>query len=230
MATLHDTAMGLDDAAGTSLGTTDTLAVTAGDLIVVLFKHEGAADTWANGDCTDGTNTYTIGNAALHHSNGDLGAITFYATAAGSGNITPTVTSASRTYRSIKAYSFTPAASKTLQVGNTAAVQGTADANGLMSAGSASATAAGCAVVSFAHYASWDFEALGSGWSEATEFDTQGASALKTEYRLQTGAGSLTGDADTVGANGPYIAQMIIFNEADAGGSYKPRSMLLGVG
>jgi hypothetical protein len=218
MATLHDTALGSNDAAGTSLATADALTVTAGDLIVVLFKHEGASDTWANGDCTDGTNSYTIANTAVHHTNTDLGSVTFYATAAGTGSITPAVASASRPYRWIKAYSFTPAASTTLQIGNIAAAQGASDSGtGAMSAGSASATAAGCAVVAFAQYASFPFTSVGSGWSEATEFSTQGSASLKSEYRLQSGAGSLTGDALAGAGSLDYIAQMVIFNESGGG-------------
>jgi len=227
MATLHDTAYNYAAGDSTTLATADSLAVTAGDLIVVLFKHEGSAlsggDVPDGSDCSDGqSNEYALANAYVSSTQtasiGDLHAVTFYATAGSTGTITPTVTTAvGKVYRNIKAYSFTPAGGKTLELGNVAAAQGTGTS---MSAGSASATAAGAAVCGFAYY---DAIALtpGDGWSEASEFDSEGDTGMVSQYLLQSGSGSLTGDGVASKTN-DWIAQIAIFNEAGGGGPTAP--------
>lgn len=221
MATLHDTALGSNDASGTSLATTDALAVTTGDLIFVIAKWEGAAGSTAS--VTDGTNSYSTANAQLAHGNGDMQMQTFYAIAASSGTINPTVgLSSARPYRKILAYSVTPAGGQEFTtVGNVAAATGTGAA---VSSGSASATAAGFAGVGVTYYAT-DSLAAGSGWTIPAEFSAD--SALKSEYQLQTGAGSLTGDGTSVVA-GAFIAQMAIFNESASGGGGGGGTPLMG--
>lgn len=211
MATLNDTALGSDDTSGTSLATADALSVTAGDLIVVGFKHEGTAST---DSCSDGVDTYSSAVAATLHTNGDLVGAIFYTTATTTGTRTITCsTAASRPFRKVKAYSFTPAGGKTLQLGNTAQQNQTATAS--PSAGSASATAAGVAVAFFHLYGA-ESMTPGSGWTEAAEFNL--TDAQTTEYQLQTGAGSLTGDGNFGAGSEDSVSQMAIFNEADAGG------------
>lgn len=225
MATLHDTALGSNDASGTSLGTADTLAVTTGDLIFVIAKWEGAAGSTAS--ITDGTNSYSTANAQLQHpTNVDMQQQTFYAIAAGSGSITPTLgLSSARVYRQIRAYSVTPAGGASFTtVGNVNAATGNGAAP---SSGAASATAAGFAGVGFTFYSTETFTA-GSGWTVPAEFASD--SALKSEYQLQSGSGSLTGDG-TAFIAGDYVAQIAIFNESGGGGGGSvKRAMLMGIG
>jgi hypothetical protein len=214
MATLNNTALGSNDTSGTSLGTADALSVTAGDLIYVIFKYEGAVDTFTGSSCTGGGLTFAVAADEFFDSLGDLGLVTFYATATSTTTITPTVASASRSWRRVQAYSFTPAASTTLGLGNMAAAEGGSSTT--PSTGAASATAAGVAIGAFALYASADFTATGSGFSEAAEFDAAGAAALRTVYQLQTGAGSLT-SAPTLDTSTWWIASLVIFNESGGG-------------
>lgn len=223
MATLHDTALGSNDSSGTSLATTDALTVSTGDLIYVVAKWEGSAGATAS--VADGTNTYSTANTLLAHGNGDMQQQTFYAIAAGSGTVSPAVTlSSARPYRKILAYSVTPAGGQQFTtVGNVNAATGNGAA---VSAGSASATAAGFAGVGVTYYTT-DTLTAGSGWTIPAEFASD--SALKSEYQLQSGSGSLTGDGTSVVA-GDFIAQIAIFNEsAGAGGSVK-RAMMMGIG
>lgn len=221
MATLHDTALGSNDASGTSLATSDALAVSAGDLIFVVAKWEGASGSTAS--VTDGTNSYSTANAQLQHvSNADMQMQTFYAIAASAGTINPTVgLTSARPFRKILAYSVTPAGGQQFTtVGNVAAAQG----NGNPSSGAASATAAGFAGVGVTFYAT-DSLTAGSGWSIPAEFAA--SSALKSEYQLQSGAGSLTGDG-TSGINGDWIAQLAIFEESASGGGGGGGAPLMG--
>lgn len=224
MATLHDTALGSDDTSGTSLATADALTVSAGDLIFVCAKWEGAAGS--TGSVTDGTNSYSTANAQLQHpGNGDMQGQTFYAVAASGGTINPTLgLSSARPYRAIRAYSVTPAGGQQFTtVGNVNAATGNGAA---VSSGSASATAAGFAGASFVFYAS-DTITAGSGWTEPAEFNS--SAALKSEYQLQSGSGSLTGDATSVIA-GDFIAQIAIFNESSSGGGGAKRMTMMGIG
>ena len=226
MATLHDTAQGSNDASGTSLATTDALTVSTGDLIFVICKWEGASGSTAS--VTDGTNSYSTANVQLQHpTNVDMQMQTFYAIAASSGTVNPTVgLTSARPYRKILAYSVTPAGGQQFTtVGNVNAATGNGAAP---SSGAASATAAGFAGVGFTFYSTETFTA-GSGWTVPAEFAAD--SALKSEYQLQSGSGSLTGDG-TAFIAGDYVAQIAIFNESASGGgggSVK-RAMLMGIG
>lgn len=72
--------------------------VTAGNLIVVVTRHEGAATTLT---CSDGTTSLTAGNK-VSHSNGDLHGQMFYLLSANGGNVTYTISyGAARTFKSI---------------------------------------------------------------------------------------------------------------------------------
>jgi hypothetical protein len=214
MATLNDTALASNDASGTTLSTDDALNVTAGDLVVAGVKFEGATTT-VTFDTGGSTPVFSVANAVFHHAaTNDLNGATAYWIATSSGTVTPRVVlGASRAFRKLKAYSFTPAGGTTLQLGNVAATEQVA--TDTPSAGSAAATAAGVAVVFFQCYGS---EALtpGTGWSEAAEFDI--TDAQTTEYQLQTGAVTLTGDGSFGVGSEDVISQMAIFNQAAAGG------------
>lgn len=206
MATLNDTAVGTSDGSTTTVSCADALTVTAGDLVFVTMKHEEALTT-VQVDTGASTPVFTTANAYRHHAGIDLGGYTAYWIATSSGTVTPrAVLGAARAFKQIKAFSVTPAGGQTLALDTVAAAEGTA---GAASAGSASATAAGFSAVGLPIYSSVDI-APGTGWTEAAEHNN--ANSLNAEYRLQTGAGSLTGDwGDTSGWQ--WIAQMAIFKE-----------------
>jgi len=211
-ATLHDTSLGSNDSSGTDLSAADALTVTAGDLVVAGFKWEGADGATVIVDTGASTPEFSVANAAqFHEGPGDLSGGVWYWIATDTGTVTVRARlTAARTFRKIKAYSFTPGAGTTLELGNVAAVEGLGTS---YSAGSASATAAGVATVFFHFYGPRDLQ-VGSGWAEAAEFsaldDAQG-----TEYQFQTGAGSLTGDGSGESPTVYNIAQLAIFNEAE---------------
>ncbi len=207
MATLNDTANGSNDASGTVLATDDALNVTAGDLIVLLAKCEGATTTVTGSDGQG--NTYLTARAFLEHSNGDLSGAILYAIASSTGTITPTATyGAARPFRIVSAYSFSLGAGKTgWALGNTNAAQGTAST--ALNAGAASATDTGVAVAAGHLYGSRVLTA-GTGWTIPAEFSSSAAQV--SEYRLITGAGSITGDGTLSGVV-DWVAQVAIFTE-----------------
>jgi len=216
-ATLHDTSLATDDGSGTVL-TTEGLAVTAGDLVVVGYKYEGGtlASTHTV-DTGDATPTFTPANAMHHHTfTGDHNAGTFYWIADSSGSKTVRVTiDVARTFRRIAAYAFTPGVGTTLQLGNMSMNnQGTTDA---MDTGAASAIAAGVAVAFYSLYGSRGLDPNDpvSNWIEAAEHNI--SAALLTAYQFQSGAGSLTGTGRLTGTE-QSISQLVIFNEVATGG------------
>ena len=211
MSTLNDTALGSNDESGTILSCADTLNVTAGDLVFAGLKWEGAITT-VTFDTGASTPAFTPANAAeLYTGNNDLDGATASWIATSTGTVTVrAVLGADRPFRKLKAYSVTPAATKTLQLGQVASAQ---SATGTPASGAASATAAGVAFGFFHLYGSNSMTA-GTGWSEAAEFNI--TDAQLTEYQLQSGAGSLNADAALSGSQ-HCIAQLAIFNEAASG-------------
>ena len=212
MATLHDTALATGDASGTTLSTADALAVTAGDLVVVGFKHEGATAAVTSVDTGASTPAFSVARATeIYAGNNDLNGFVYYWTATATGTINPRVVlAAARTFRKLKAYSFTPAGGATWALGNTNSAQ--VDTT-TPSAGAADATAAGVSVAFFQMYASRALT-VGAGWSEAAEFNL--TDAQDTEYRLPTGAESITGNG-TLDNTTPTIAQIATFSEVASG-------------
>lgn len=209
MASFHDTAKGFNNASGTSVGTTDALAVTAGDLIYVCCKWEGANGAIAT--VTDGTDTYVEATAVQNHTNNDLHERTLWTTATTTGSRTITFNlDAARTWRYVAAISITPAASRSWSLGNTS--RGTPNNTAAFSAGTAAYTGAGVAIVLNALYGSRTLTG-GTGWTVPTELATD----LTTgEYQIiASGSGSLTGDGDH-GAGVEWLSHMAIFNEVSA--------------
>lgn len=209
MASFHDTAKGFNNASGTSVGTTDALAVTAGDLIYVCCKWEGANAAIAT--VTDGTDTYVEATAVQNHTNNDLHERTLWTTATTTGSRTITFNlDAARTWRYVAAISITPAASRSWSLGNTS--QGTPNNTAAFSAGTAAYTGAGVAVVFNALYGSRTLTG-GAGWTVPTELTTD---LITGEYQIiASGSGSLTGDGDH-GAGVEWLSHMAIFKEVAA--------------
>lgn len=214
MTTLHDTALVNGDGTSvTTISTADALAVTAGDLVFAQVKWEGSTGATANMDTGASTPAFTSINANLSHSNGQLHCQTFAWIATSTGTVNPrAVFDFAREWVSIRAFSITPTASKNfnLSLVNVNAAQGTSTTP---SAGSASAGAAGAAFATFGLYGSVTLTP-GTGWTQPAEFSASDAD--KAEYRLQTGAGSLTGDG-TLSGGIEWVAQLAIFDEEGGG-------------
>lgn len=214
--TFHDSAIGIASASGTTLATTDALAVTAGDLIYVDLGWEGAAGASVT-TVTDGqSNTYTVANALLSHSNNDLRSVTYKATATSTGTINPSFTiDAARTFRSITAFSATPSASTTLVIdgaGNQA--QGTSSTP---SAGSATpTTSTGIAFATVRQYGTRTATA-GSGWTLPAELAGPIADASHGEYRIISSTSAVTGDLSLDSSN-EFVAHISVFKEQASGG------------
>lgn len=213
MATFHDTAKsGTDNSSGTSTPTADTLAVTAGDGIYVQCKWEGANAAVAT--VSDGVDTYTEVTPVQNHTNNDLHIRTFWTTATTTGSRTITFTlNAARGFRRCSAISFTPAGGTTFALDAIATPPATPSNTAAVSAGSASATAAGFAVASFAIYGDRNLT-VGSGWTLPAELDNTMAIM---EYRVVSGAGSITGDG-TFNSGVEWLAHLAIFKETGGGG------------
>lgn len=211
MASLHDTSLGTADASGTSLSCADTLAVTAGDLVVVGLKWEGL-DTTVTIDTGASTPAFDVAVAKeIYSGNNDLNGGVWWWVATATGTVTVRSTlGASRPFRKLKAYSFTPAGGASWSLGNTNRAQ--VDTT-TPSAGAANATAAGVSVAFFQMYAS---RALtpGTGWSEVAEFNLTDAQV--TQYRLPSGSESITGNG-TLDNSTPTIAQIATFSEVASG-------------
>lgn len=220
----HDTAKsGTDNSSGTSTATADALAVTAGDLIVVIAKWEQAL-AGSTVSVSDGTDAYTAATTAQAHTNNDLNMQMFWTTATTTGTRTITATHTSaRTYRRLGAISITPTSGYTWTIGNTG--QGTnGNSNANPTAGSAAGVSAGVAIMAAGLYGDRDFTA-GTGWTVPTEFATANMAVM--EYDL-TPSGAITGDG-TFSAGVEWLAHVAIFQE-NAPVSAVKRGLLLGVG
>jgi hypothetical protein len=218
MATLHDTALADNSASGTTLATADALAVTSGDLVILIAKWEGSNGVAASADTGASTPTFSVAQAVVNHTNNDLHGAIFYWLATSTGTVNPRlVFDSGRAWRTVKAYSFTPTGGMTFQLdGAGAAAQGSSVDP---SAGSASASGAGAAVMGAQCYFA-PTPTAGSGWTVPAEFTS---SDLLSEYRLPSGSGSITGNISSNGQSGDWIAQMAIFLEVAAGGgSFAP--------
>ncbi len=211
MATFHDSAKGSNNASGTDQATTDALAVTAGDLIVIAGKWEGANGAVASfgGD----GNTYGAATAVQNHTNNDLHHTIHWAIAASSGSINPNFhLDAARTFRYTAAMSFTPAAGKTWQLGQTSQ-GGNGNTSTTPSSGSISSTGQGVVVGFGSLYGSRTLTA-GSGFTVPAELATD---LLVAEYQL-FGAGGGTFNADgTFESSVEWLMHGAIFEEINEG-------------
>lgn len=217
MSSFHDSALGDNDASGTTLPTTDGLAVTVGDKVWGIAKWEGDGTETCTMDTGASTPQFSIANANLDGAGGAISSCTFHWTATATGTINPRmVTSVATSFRRIEAISVTPAAGKTLELGAVNAAIGTSSTP---SAGAASATAAGVSFTGFGLFGSRTLTP-GSGWTEPAEFNP--SRPIHSEYQLQSGAGSLTGNG-TLDSSIEWTAQLAIFNEVASGSAPKPR-------
>lgn len=204
MATLHDNQKGSDTAAGTTLALSATLAVTQNDLVFIGYKHEGAADTPS---ISDGINSWTPVCAYTRHTNNDLACIGWACIAATSTSINPTITSASRAFRHMLGWSYTPAAGK--QIAFSAAASPFNAGNDALPLTNAVAGAVGIAIGLFGMYGARDLTA-GSGWAEAANHNL--SNNITGEYKFPSGAGSIVADG-TFDSSVEYVAHLAFFTE-----------------
>lgn len=222
--TLHDTAIGTDDNTNTSVSTADALAVTAGDLVVAGFKCEDAMPSGVTVVIDTGASTpaFTLAYPLTAHSgNNELcGAVGYWIATSTTTVTVRATTSNTRSFKILKAYSFTPTAGQTFAYDTGA--QNPQATTTAASSGAASATASGVAVGFFPAYGSINLTP-GTGWAEAAEFNL--TDSQPSEYRFPTGAGSITADG-TVGAQ-ELLSTLVIFKEISAGGggSNAPRAI-----
>jgi hypothetical protein len=226
MATIHD----FDSAAtGGASATTSTISidVTAGDLIYVSAACEQATTTIAYTDSASNSYVVNADNAVLSHANGDLHSSAGYATAGTTATITITATfGAARTWRSIIAFSVTPAGGTTLSFDD--AVQATATSS-TPSAGTLTATtAAGFILSVFRTYGARDLTA-GTGYTTGAPINTTSTDGHLGQYRSHSSATTYTGDG-TFSSSSEYVANAAVFKEVSTGGGFVPRRTLLGVG
>lgn len=214
MATFNDTALANDNSSGTTLSTADALAVTAGDLVYVVAKWEGADGASVTFDTGASTPTFSVACALVNSTATDLHSATAYWVATSTGTINPRmVLDSARSFRAFKAFSVTPASGKTWSLGNTASNASiSGGSSNTPSSGSASATGPGVAFGTFGIYSSLTLTP-GSGWTQPAEFNT--ASFACGEYQIVSGAGTLTADG-TLSGSPHWIAMLAIFNEASA--------------
>ena len=210
MASFHDIDTASNDGAGTSLAAPG-IDVTAGDLVCVFGKWEGAADSGAtvsyagvtvNNQADGPTINRTAGAAS-----GDLSQRCWYGKAASTGTLTATLNTASRPFRKIVAASATPAASTELvfDASNTAQGQSTTP-----SAGNVTNAGAGFAFASFGEYSTVVLTA-GTDWTVG--IGNPVGSSLVTEYRALTTGGTITCNGTTGSSDPDWTAIGIAFKE-----------------
>lgn len=216
MTAFHDTAKsGTDNSSGTSTPTADTVAETAGDVVIAFHKWEGA--NGAVDSISDGTgDTWTAVSAVQNHTNNDLHLHLWWKVASGSGSRTVTATlDVARPYRRLGVITITPTGGTTWQIGNVP--QGTnGNSNASPTAGSAAGVAAGVALMASGTYGDRDFTA-GTGFTVPAEFAT--ANMAVVEYDL-TPSGTIAFDG-AFSAGVEWLAHGAVFEEVTASGPFE---------
>ena len=216
---------GGNDAAGTTLDTSSSLNVAAGDTLAAWCGHEGANGTFAVAKTTGGNDFTFDAEDEENHSNGDLnGSWGYLLSAAADATFTGRFTSSSREFRRIIILQFRPDSGDTVSKDGSAAGQGTSTA-----ANSGNFTTAGTDGMACGGYkeytsATTSSELINGGAAtEPTGSPVNFTSAWYAAYSSGfTGAASAT-----VGANAAWICGGIAFkSEAAAGGD--PEGKLVG--
>lgn len=119
-------AQGAAEAAGTTLDTTTSLNVQAGDVLVCWVKHEGApSSTFSVADSTSGNDFQFDAGDKTDHSNNDLSTSFGYVlSASADASFTGRFTTLSRAFRTIQVWQFRP------DVGETVTKDASNDAQG----------------------------------------------------------------------------------------------------
>lgn len=204
--TFHDTAFGTNDTAGTSLGTADQIAVTAGDLILVACRWEQA--TGAIASISDGVDTYTEATALQDHAL-PMHMRTFYTVATTTGNRTVTFSlDVSRSWRRVSAISFTPGAGGTgWTLGNVFQTSGFTSGTDPFSFGPLTEPSTGI-VMNWMSIGGNRTLTPGSGWTAPAELN---GVMMTGEYRIAAG-GSVSGTGN-FNAGVEYLGSLVGFNQ-----------------
>lgn len=212
MASHIGSAWGANDASGTALAASTTIAVNAGDLLLVFCKHEGAVTTIvASDNAGGGSNAYT-GLTIESHTNGDLHARWCWAIAKASETLTFTVTlGAARAYRKTAVLVGRPTASFTFDLDNQATAESIGGTVNHTTSSYATAGGAGYACAGFGEYtvATWT---PGTGWTEAID------QVFYVEYRLLTNESSILGAATSTASMECAIVSAAFKEVASASG------------
>lgn len=208
---------------GTSLGTSATVAVTAGDLIYVFAKWEGT-DTTVSG--SDGVNTYVDLFAGNHHSKAgaDPWGTVLYAIAATTTSLTPTVNfGASQSFINLGAVILHPTVPGTISLDGTpnkGGGAGTAVNTGNITT-SAQAANCGIAIASYNTFGSTTSGRLINGTAEDFSFQVAGDSSIAWFLRYTAG---FTGAGAATIASNDWSAGIVAFKIVSASSVAKPRS------
>lgn len=230
MATLHDTALATNDASGTTLATADALAVTANDLIVVAIKWEGASTTIASATTGSGGSGSALSVCAgpqestASGSSGDLGAALLWGVAPSTGTTNPEVVLAgSRTFRVLKALSFTLGGGFTQWALGPTTVGATNQNTSSLVAGATTLTATGVGVLFGALYGTRSLDATANGYVITNESGMANANSGPVNHRLNTSTGSVTNTGAIGGGSVQWLALAAHFYESTGGGSSRGR-------
>lgn len=207
--TLRDTDYGSDSASGTVTSTAFGLNWSSNELVVAVVKSEGASGATITVDTGASTPTFTQLGSTITHANNDLNTSMFYwkATSSATGGAVRATWSASRPFRYIHAYTFTPTSGYELVVDG--ALTSATGTSGTPSAGSATPNSVGgVAVTGFGCYSTVTLTA-GSGWTKDGGFVD---GALVSEYRIvPASSGSITGNGTFAAVE--WVALMGMFKE-----------------
>jgi hypothetical protein len=212
MTSYVDAASSKQDASGTTTNSTTSIAVTAGDLILIFSKFEGDGTSTTctiSDNAGGGTNVYTS-RANKNHASANLWAWMHSAIAKASETLTFTQTfSAAQSFRNFHITVHRPTASTTFAYDNAIATDNSGTST--PSTGSfAVAGVGGAAMASFAEYNSGTWT-QGTGWTERID------SAAYSETRILTNETTIDGTA-TWTATDSSIALAVAFKEESSAG------------
>jgi hypothetical protein len=189
------------DASATTIAVTRT-GVTAGNLILLWVKHEGATTTIT---ASDGTTSLTQGPSGLvTHANGDLeGAVFYLPSSVASGSVTYTATfGATRSFRQIMMMEFSGSGTKSTDGNNEATGASTSIASGTI-------TTTGTDVVVVGTYGNYSGGTTSSEQIGGVAAGGRVGTESSMWYRILTAtmtSGQATG---TKGGADPWISQIL---------------------
>jgi hypothetical protein len=206
------------DSTGTPLASLPIPAVDcqSGDWYIVVAKWEGATGSTCSLSANQTTSQAGATAVLDQTSTGDdLHGRMFYGQIDSGSSVVLTANfSPSRPYIGLDGYVFRPAGGQVL-VFDAAATSTQGGSDNSPATGATSNAGAGAAVAGFALYNTLGLTE-GSGWTDQLNADA----SHQSEYRLLSGAGSITGNG-TLSGTTFWIAMMVILKEqAGVGGTY----------
>lgn len=215
MASLHDQDGNADSSSGTILSTLNQVTITAGDLVYWEGKWEGANGANPSFDTGASTPVASVACAVVDNPVETMHTASGWWVATATGSFTPRmVLDAARNFRTLRVWVISPDVAGSVWTLDAATTVATTSGNSTATptAGPLSATRKGVAFAGFGAFSSVSLTA-GAGWTIPSEF--AGASFLPNEYRLVSGAGSITANGTLSGS--PHTNTMLaIFGETVA--------------